>query len=70
MDFEDIRHALALLHQSHDSLIYAQFTDWLQAMYEVAKEQVLSASPQEREQAVGKAKAYQQMLRDLSQPIH
>ena len=69
MDFQNIRQALGLLHQSNDTVLYAQFTDWLQAIYEESKEKVLRAAPEEREQAVGAARAYKRLLEDISLPM-
>ena len=52
MNFEQIRQLLIRLRDNHDSIIYAQFTDWIQALYEDAKERVLRAPMEEREQLV------------------
>ena len=66
--YDDIRKALAELHQSQDALIYSQIVNLIELMYENAKEQVLVESEQ-RDVMVGIALAYRRLLKDLTNPV-
>ena len=69
MTFEDSRHALAVLQESSDSLVYAQFIDWMQILFEHTKDKVLASSPDDREMLIGKSLAYRDIISDLINSI-
>lgn len=68
-DYETLREHLAHIHLSSDDLLYAQFQDWITALYEDCKDRVIRCSREEREELVGMAIAYRRMIEDLQNPV-
>lgn len=69
MNFEELHQQLALIQQSRDSLLYAQFQDWLASNYEDAKERLVRCAPEDRENMAGQALALCHLLNDLNKTV-
>ena len=66
VDYEQVRAHLLSLQKHHDNPLYQQLLTYLQLLLAQAKDQVLSCQPEERDWRIGRARAYRDLLAELT----
>lgn len=66
VDYEQLRACLLGLQKYRDTDAYQQILSYVQLLLAQAKEQVLSCQPDERDWRIGQARAYRDLLDELT----
>lgn len=68
VNHQQVREQLLSLKKYHDNVVYQQFLVYLQMVLAQTKQQILTCQPEERDWRIGIARAYRDLLAELSQP--